>query len=117
MVPNRHGEGDVYSSAFSLSGLVDAGDTYYLTLSDAATANDDAAGWDINHGPSSCVSRILQRQERPGLLGELHALWRPRRPRLTCGPASLTLLGIGCVGLMGYAGLRRWLAAKVVPAA
>jgi hypothetical protein len=43
---------DIYSSTFSLSGFVNTGTTYWLTLqNETNTANTDA-GWDDNGGPS-----------------------------------------------------------------
>ena len=98
---------DVYiSHVTGLSGVLTAGQTYYLTL---GGANDSFGtqfdGWDLNNGPASCsfaVGGVPQGDCGAG--GESFTINGPG-PGTTPEPSSIMLFGSGILGLAGV--LRR----------
>jgi hypothetical protein len=101
---------DLYDESFTLNGTVNAGTTYYLTLSNATASDGNGVYWDVNYGASSAEQQIDGNYpfsvpaESFQLLGNA-----PSVPE----PSSLTLLGIGGLWLAGCAWRRRHAAAPV----
>lgn len=98
---NQYGYGgtfSVYSAAFALSGTVDPGTTYYLTLQSATNSPSSYVYWDVNDGPSSAYAPFYGEGVVASNSFELVG---------TPEPASLTMLGTGLLAFGGL-GLRRW---------
>ena len=55
---NLFGQFDIYQSVFNITGAVGPG-TYYLTLGNGTTSNNNVMGWDINFGPSSAYHNTI----------------------------------------------------------
>jgi len=87
----------VWSVAFPLSGAVGVG-TYYFTITNGVATDGGTFAWDVNSGPSTAY-QINNGQIPSESFTLVNASGVPE-------PASLTLVGIGVVSLVGY-GLRR----------
>jgi hypothetical protein len=90
---------DLYEANFLINGLVAGGPTYYFTISNAVTAEDSVAFWDINNGPSSAF------QNGNPLAGEFGStssesfqLYGPSSNNVPDQASTFLLLGLG--GLM-----------------
>lgn len=106
---------DIYEASFSLPTTINlpAG-TYYLSLGPDATASNinDPLYWDDNNGPSTAFENTIGslinflRQDTTG--SEFFQILGPTPvPEAVPEPASLTLLGIGAFGALGYGWRRR----------
>ena len=99
---------DVYESHFTISDSFTAGDTYWLTLTNATDNQSEGInGWDLNNGPATCdveTGAIVPGGGGAcGVGGESFTITSgaPSTPE----PSSIMLLGSGILGLAGV--LRR----------
>ena len=88
----------LFESTFSLTGVLSTG-TYWFTLQNAASINGDPVYWDQNNGPSTAFESI-----EGSIPSESFQLYSGTT---VPEPSTVTLLGIGVVGLVGYTWRRR----------
>jgi hypothetical protein len=100
---------DIYVSTFSLPNVSLGAGTYYLTLENATATNGGYVYWDKNGGPSSAQVQYLYNGSLNtySIDSESFQIEGSVNPIATPAPASLTLLGIGAVCLVGYGWRRR----------
>ncbi len=95
----------VYQSTFSLSGMLAADTTYYLTLQQATSQNDPLGRgsdiyWDVSNGSSSAEEffpegfRGSVTSESFQLFGDLSAVPEPSRSAALIGLSSMGFLGV-----------------------
>jgi hypothetical protein len=94
---------EVYDTAFTLTGNVNAGTTYWLTLQDATSSGipNVPMAWDINGGPS-LARNILAGDSFPQPSESFQLIGQP-----VPEPANSTLLVTAIVSFAGYFRWRR----------
>jgi len=104
-LPNAYGLGDdVYAELISIPDLTLAAGTYWFTLGNAMTAENNRVVWDENNGPSvayqGSIAGIfnLNGFQEPGSNSETFTIVGTTA---TPEPSSFLLLGSGLAGLAG----------------